>query len=487
MKKNILLGLLFLCGFLILNKNVSAVSFTEDAYLANEYVVKKKDGVTYYLQLRYMHDNQKRIVFCLEPFTKFQGDKEYMEYEDAYEYNGLSDEQIRTIGLLMYYGYGNGNRVGTKWYAITQLLIWQVVDPTAPMYFTDTLNGNRIDKYTADIEALWNDVNNHDMEPEFVHEYVVNYNDELVINELNEEYEVIDSNYEEIMKNGYRVDKVVEDGRIVFKKKQENKYSNNVIIYDSLDSQDLILPGEVLNKEFSIDVKVTKGNVTLDIKHIKDAYSIDSEVKNTCYLIYNDVEEFEKVCSEEDIVYKSGYLPYGEYKVKQISSGIGYLVDNNIYSFSVSKVDEQPRLELFNKLIKNTLFIKKYYCKDSNCLNEGGAVFEIYDSKNSLVESIETDELGEASVTLGYGKYKIVQMSGMQGYKLANDFSVKIVDNVTLLEKEIHNDYIVVKQEVVDTEDLPPSEIEELPPKTGIEFPYSFCLLGLLIVGKKFF
>lgn len=498
MKKIIISFIFIFFSYFALTTNINAATFKEGAYLDNEYITKKKDGITYYLQMRYIKDEQNRIVYCLEPFQTFSNNKEYTEYENIYNYKNLNLEQIRKIELLIYYGYEYQNRTSSEWYAITQLLIWQVVDPSAPIYFTKTLNGQRLEKYSLEINQLWDDVNNHDLEPEFIHEYTVNYNDELIISEINNNYEIIKNDFVKEDASTFKINNVKKDGSIIIKKKSNNRYTNNFVIYDSYDSQDLILPGQIINKEMKIDIKVTKGDINLSIKKIDDVYSVESDFKNTCFLIYDEVSEYEKICTDKELNYKTNTLPYGEYKIKQISKGTGYHMDNKIYQVTIDRENEHPSVTIYNKLIKNTLYINKFYCKNDVCHEEPNANFAVYDSKNNLVKNIITDDKGKANILLGYGKYKVIQVKGLSGYKLANDFNIKIFDDKTKLVKDIQNDYIFSKMENDQIENLPNSEIEEiipddsdstpeiLPPKTGLAFSFnSIILISVLIIFKK--
>ena len=41
-----------------------------------------------------------------------------------------------------------------KWYAITQVMIWRTTNPESDIYFTDTLNGNRISSYNDEMAEM---------------------------------------------------------------------------------------------------------------------------------------------------------------------------------------------------------------------------------------------------------------------------------------------------------------------------------------------
>ena len=80
----------------------------------------------------------------------------------------MTKEQWQRISLLAYYGYGYENHTSTKWYAITQILIWRTADPSGNFYFTDGLNGSRNDSlFINEINEIESLVNNHYKVPNF--------------------------------------------------------------------------------------------------------------------------------------------------------------------------------------------------------------------------------------------------------------------------------------------------------------------------------
>ncbi len=462
MKRYILFLLLILSIGII---KVSAASFVEGSYINGEYINKVKDGKTYYMTMKFIKDTDGDIVYCLEPFTKFHEDGTYKEYGgDLAGYKDLIATQKRKISLLVYYGYGYGNRTSNKWYVITQYLIWKVVDSDADIYFTDTLNGNRITKYEEEMEEILNDVNKHDTKPSFAKTYTVNYGDNLTIADLNSDYVITSGNGNYSFNNKLVVNNIKDKVVVKFKKK-ENYYKNNVVIYDSGDSQDLIRPGNVINKEYTITINVLKGKIELDIKKDDSVYTVEASFKDTCYDIYKNNEIINKVCTNEDeLDYLSDDLAYGEYTIKQVSNGIGYREDTKEYKVTVDKNNQRPVVVLENFLIRNTLAIKKYACKNDVCGFEANAKFNIVDKNDNVVTTLTTSDLGYASYELGYGSYTVRQIDGKTDYSLADEYIEKIVDENSLHYKELFNKYMEhekgeVKKEVVTA---PKEEIKEV-------------------------
>ena len=455
-----LIGLFFMVGI------VKAETFYEGEFITGEYINKVIDGKTYYMTMQYIKDSTNNIVYCLEPFVTFENGKVYKEYTgDILGYNNLTSEQKRKISLIIYYGYGYGDRLDSKWYVVTQYLVWKEVNPKANIYFTKTLNGTKINKYKSEQEVILNDVVNHDIIPSFVKDYDLLYNDSLIIEGLNKDYEIVKSDFTYGYNNSKNlvISEVVNSGIIKIRKKS-NYYDRNVTIYDSNNSQDVIRPGNVINPIMDLNINVLKGNITLDIRDDNSVYTVESDFTNTCYEISKNNVVVDSVCTgKEPLIYQTGDLPYGEYTIEQTSYGIGYLPDTNLYTVIIDE-NNDTSLILYNKLLKNDIQIVKYACRDNVCVFEEKALFEVYDTNNKLVNTIITDGNGYAFVTLGYGRYDIKQISGLNEYTLSDDFSEKIVDESSVHYKELYNYYIEsheeVKGEYVEIVPVPDTKVD---------------------------
>ena len=476
--RNIILGI---CCFFVGVGFVKAETFYEGDYISGEYINKVIDGKTYYLTMQYIKDSKGNIVYCLEPFVKFIDGKAYTEYTgDLTGYKDLSAEQKRRISLIIYYGYGYGNRTSSKWYVITQYLVWKEVNSSADIYFTSTLNGTKISKYSSEQEAILKDVNNHDVVPSFVKKHVLNYKENYIIQGLNKNYEIVSSDFSYgYNSSNYFVISEALDSGVIEVRKISNYYDNKVAIYDSSNSQDVIKPGNVNNDIMKINIIVNKGDITLDIRDDDSVYTIESDFSNTCYEISKDSELIDSVCTnDEALVYRTVSLEYGEYTIKQVSVGIGYIEDKEVYTVIINDNNKNASLVLYNKLLKNDIQLVKYACKDNVCGYEENAVFEVYDRDNNLVDRLITNSKGYSYITLGYGNYNVKQVQGIEGYTLSDAYTSKIVDESTLHYKELYNYYIVKEEEVK-------SEFKEIPviPETSTD---NFLVLFLKSIFEFF-
>lgn len=475
--KRIIFCLSVMISFFIIG-NVKAETFTEGAWINGEYISKVKDGRTYFLTAQFIQDNQGEAIYCLEPFVDFQSGSDYVKYEDGFErYLNLTTEQVRRIKLIGYYGYGFDYRVDSKWYVITQYMIWKVIDPNADIYFTDKLNGKRIDKYAGEIAELENDVNKAMLNVNLNNSYDVTYKDGLLLNDSNGVLDnfLVESSDFEYNRNGnsLEIKNVLNDGKIVFKQTFTNR-TNAPAIYLHASSQKLLRVGRPDELRKEVNIKVISGSIEMDIKEDDSVYTVESDFNNVCYGIYDkDNNEVNKVCTDKELKYKMDSLVMGDYFIKQLSVGTGYRKDERTYKVTITKDNPDQVIELKNALIRNDVVIDKSYCKNEECLVESDAKFEVYDKNDNKVKELVTDSDGIADVELGYGSYKFKQVEGKEGYSFVDDFMTRIVNETDKLLYALKNNYIETKVASV-------SEVvnEEMPPDTRTG---SFVKIGQIL------
>ena len=471
MKKIIKLLIIFA---IIPISHIYAETLKEGTYINGTYITKEFPGAKFYLQVRFVTNESNKIVYCLEPFTNLNTSTNYNVYEDITTYDKISPEIIDKIKLAIYYGYQSPNRVEDKWYAITQLVIWQLVRPDRPIYFTDTLNGNKVNKYDQEISSLYEDINNHYQIPSFIKNYEVNLNESLEIPGLNESYKIISSTIEYEKNISLYLHKIKESATIKVSKNTNRIDNEPFIIYESRESQDAIKIGTVSQPTWDINILVHKGNININLD--KDEESKESKY-DVCYDIYEEERKIDIICANEKTTYKTPDLPYGEYTIKQTKPGIGYDPITEIYKVTISEKNEQPEITIISKLIKNTLKLHKMYCKDDKCLDEPNAKFIILDIDQELVTEKVTDAKGNFSITLPYGTYEIKQTEGYQDYEISRPFSIKIIDRTSKIEKELRDNYLI-KEEII-------------PPDTGVEINsmrtsiISLVAVILIILSRK--
>ena len=167
--------------------NAESTLFYEGEYIDGIYMNKYQYSTKtiYYQKARFFRkEGSNEFAYCIEPFAFF---KENSIYDSTFSPAGLSSEQLKRISLLAHFGYGYHDHQDQKWYAITQMMIWQTADPSSgDYYFTDGLNGNRINAYTNEMNEINNLINDYLTLPSFNNqEFTMVEDHSLTINDSN--------------------------------------------------------------------------------------------------------------------------------------------------------------------------------------------------------------------------------------------------------------------------------------------------------------
>ena len=416
----------------MINVNAESATFYEAEYIDNIYMSKYQysNNTIYYQKARFFRKSDtQEAAYCIEPFTFFN---ENSIYESTLNPYNLSQEQKTRIERIAHFGYGYKNHTDVKWYAITQMMIWETADPNSgTFFFTDYLNGNKIYPYQDEMNEINYLVNTYDIIPS--------------IN--NQTYNIVEGqdfykSSEEIMKfyssNDNRVNLSYGDIKISNLSEGEydftlyrndNNYNNPVIFYQSYNSQNLLKTGNLENKEasFKVIVKKTEINVTKLDKDTQDTSPqgeaiLDGATINVLDLKKNIIRTIEI----KDNIGKTTNLPYGTYYLQEIEAGEGYNKNNDLYEVNITTDNPKPQINIYNKVIEKKVTISKKYGEDDNLNPEKNIDFEIYDINNKLIKTVSTNDEGIVSFNLPYGKYKIVQKNSTNGYKKVDPFTITV-------------------------------------------------------------
>lgn len=128
-------------------------------------------------------------------------------------------------------------------------------------------------------------------------------------------------------------------------------------------------------------------------------------------------------------------LPFGSYKLIEEQAPVGYELDTTPHYVTLSSenIDGKVSIEVTNKKVivpdTGTLKIIKYV-KDSNpTVYLQGAVFEVYNGQNQLLDTYTTNEQGEIVLPdLAAGKYSVVEIKAPSGYEEDTTFYEVMVE-----------------------------------------------------------
>lgn len=489
--KYILMSMLFL--FAIFNTiHVKAEETTDTKVVPAEFIPnifmrkERPNGYKKYQQARFIRQSSdNHFIYCLQPYADIKENAQYkIEMKDYISVLNLTMEQWHRISLLAYYGYNyneNGyNHSANKWYVITQLLIWRTVEPDDIMYFTDTLNGNKVkDKFADEIAELETLVASHDLTPNFnTKDINVNLGETIKLTDKNEvlknfEIDGIKNAIASINENNLTITPTaVGNVEISFVKKATN-YEMPPIVYFSDHSQNALKPGyyDPVYSQFSI--KIIAGSIEIH-KLDKDTNGSNAQgnavLEGAVYEIFDtDYNLITTLVTD-----KNGYAKTDEilslnkeYILKEKKASNGYLLDTEEHRFTLNDENLDISINVYEKVIERKVNIFKVLGSNKTGIltPEPNINFEIYlkncNSNQStnligidvdthtevnpycLITTITTDKNGYASVTLPYGTYIFRQLNTTSNYEKVQDFEIIINENVEDEITKVLSDTIV--------------------------------------------
>lgn len=436
--KKIMIFLIAFIGMNILSSmNVNAESFYEGSYIDGIYVTKEKGGTKYYQKARFFHQSGTgQFSYCVEPFAMFN---ENGVYTSSIAASNLTEEQMERIKKIIYFGYQYGNHTDPKWYAVTQYMVWKESDYSGDVYFTDSLNGNRIEMFENEIAEINTLIDNYQRMPNFANKLIPIVEGETFT--IQDKFHTLsdfisDSNKAIIKDNTLTLDNFSEGTYTINFTKQEENYGKIPLFFNSPTSQNMVIVGDLTPTNFQIHLVVYKTSIKItkvDSDTKTTTPSGDASLSGAIYDLYDsNKNKISELIIGEDMTAKLENLKAGKYYIKEQKPGEGYLLDDNWYSFTIEFVDPKVELTLENKVIKKEVEINKNYGDGNTFEKEEGVSFDIFDSKNNLVNTIITNSEGKASITLPYGKYVLVQKNTKEGYTMNEKKLIEVEDEEKL-------------------------------------------------------
>ena len=205
--------------------------------------------------------------------------------------------------------------------------------------------------------------------------------------------------------------------------------------YVELTSDNLEPTVQVKEEVIKGKIKITKfDNETNTCKAQGEATLFGAKYK----IVNSKGEVVDTITIGDDCTATSKDLPYGNYKVIEEKSSVGYYIDVNSYNVFINSE------KIFNvtskeQVIKGKIKIKKVDSENNSCIAQGqaslkGAIYEILDLKGNVVDTITIgDDCTATSKYLPYGHYKIKEKTSSKGYYLdKNVYTVNIIEDIII-------------------------------------------------------
>ena len=441
-KKIIGLLLIGIISFIGLNSDVKAYSDQEtfSSSILKGFYMKKlhSDGSGIYQSIsKLIRNSDGRFVYCVQPWMVINKENEYTAHSSQQEeILGVSRETWRRLSLIAYYGYGYPGHDDERWYGITQLMIWQTVDPSGSFFFTSTLKGERDYSYDWMKDEIENLISNHYTEPNFnATNITLNIGESVVLNDTNNvlnDFIITTSNSNiNATKDGNNLTIIANEvgtTTITLTKPLNQEATDNVsVLYDYLDAQKIMSRGFVDPLDLELNIDVIGGDIKIkkvdsETKQIKAQGS--ASMIGSVYNIYDsNYNKVDTITIGSDSTATSKKMSKGTYYISEQSSGIGYKVNSKVYEVTISE-SKTYEVTVEDEVIKAKVNVFKYDSNTKKCISSGeaslvGAKYKLKNSKGEEVDILTIDNNCSAtSKLIPYDTYTLIETESGIGYKL---------------------------------------------------------------------
>lgn len=360
-------------------------------------------------------------AYCIEPGMPIST-TDYIEMNEL----PYSNDIIEKIKLIGYYGYNYENHKTNNYRLATQALIWNLIGGQKVDFYTKQYGyGDYID-ISKEKEEIQNLINKHYLKPT-INDIEEFYNNEIIIKDANEvldnyEIEYQGKNNVQIKSNTLIIKILKQDKLILKRKKYDNKTS---VFYEGNNIKSQMIAVLTLDEIDKIEINLSPifGELKINKKSNKESiYTL----KDAIYGIYDLENNLIKEIKTDEKGNAQAKLTKGKYYLKEIKAPLGYHLDETKHYFEIDKENLIKELILEEEVIESKIKLKKKYGNSSKELyDEPNITFLVYQN-NELINKITTNEIGEATIILPYGKYTIKQENTKEGYLKVNDFEITV-------------------------------------------------------------
>lgn len=435
------------------------------------------------------------IVYCIESWQSITGatTNDYRVFNTNVQETNLTDDIIEEINLIAYYGYGykddKYDHTTPEWYALTQLLIWQLQAPTYKHYIVSSISSTKPNyTYDSQMNEIKRLVRKHKNKPSL-------FNSKLKINTTKENEDITGNlKYYEIESCDDGIDVTIEDEKAIIKslnkagefsyilRRKYNKWNKKMKIYISDNFQNVLEPGDmeddVVTKKITVEAFTLSFAVNSLVPHVLNEDGKESYITH----FFPDIEV--NIIAKKDIydgagnlVYKKGYI-YSKTKSVAGYSSVSIVpgtfelqVTTNIPGFkSESKVVGIKNQNVTTSInLKRSTFVINVY-KALEKMQDNGLIakvpgenisFGLYAGENiknlsgdtfiegnRLIETLSTDELGKIRKIEEFllpGKYYLKEITELDNYE-PNDQKYEF----ELVYGEKYQDYIEIEEILIE-------------------------------------
>ncbi len=382
-----------------------------------------------------------KTTYCIEPGTHISTD-DYIGNVGLTS-SPYTEEINERMELIGYYGYDYPGHQTLKYKMATQALIWETVGSQVVEYWTKPSGAGNIIRVTKERKEILNLVNNHYVVPSFNNEHKeALIGNQIIFSDTNNilsEFEIVDNkdiayiNGNELIINAKSIGEKI----ITLKKKTYNNDASTLFVGSDEISQKMGYFGLTHQVYAKVTIKVLGGKVTLEKLDYDNKNKIsqgDGQLKGAIYGVFkeNGTKLFDLEIGDNMEVTSDYFQELGKYYIKELSPSLGYTLDDNKYYFEITKDNLNPKVTVFEKVIKRKVeFLKVLNIQKTGILTpEANIQFDFYLKSNmTKIISATTNEEGYLTATLPYGTYIVRQVNSTSGFEKVKDFELIINEN----------------------------------------------------------
>ena len=360
-------------------------------------------------------------AYCIEPGMPIST-TDYIEMNEL----PYSNDIIEKIKLIGYYGYNYENHTTNNYRLATQALIWNLIGGQKVDFYTKQYGYGAYSDISKENEEIQNLIHKHYLKPT-INDIEEFYNNEIIIKDANEvldNYEIEYQGKNNVqIKNNTLIIKILKQDKLTLKRK---KYDNKTsVFYEGNNIKSQMIAVLTLDEIDKIEINLSPifGELKINKKSNKESiYTL----KDAIYGIYDLGNNLIKEIKTDEKGNAQAKLTKGKYYLKELKAPLGYHLDETKHYFEIDKENLIKELILEEEVIESKIKLKKRYGNSSKELyDEPNITFLVY-KNNELINKITTNEIGEATIILPYGKYTIKQENTKEGYLKVNDFEITV-------------------------------------------------------------
>ena len=389
-----------------------------------------------------------KVAYCIEPGAHIT-DNIYLEA--SIDSLGLSENILKEIKLIGYYGYEYPGHDNINYHIATQALIWEKLRNMDVSFWTE--KGKRGSEIIVENEKneILRLIKNHELKPNIDSNITISKDKEYVFEDSNNvlnNFEIIDNNSNlnvSIQNNNLFVKGDIGDYELTLRKK---KYDNDKSILfvgsDGISQKMMTLrvDDEIIYK---INIHIVGGKIILhklDSNTLTNKTIGNSTLENAKYGIYDlDNNLIDTITTNELGEGISNLLKLDKYIIKEIESSYGYELDLNSYEVELNLNNLEVNLDVYETLKEIDVTIIKTVEGDLSLLStESNITFQIFFKDNhELFKEITTNKDGVSKFKLPYGIYLIHQVNTNPGFLKADDFEIIINEEKEEIYKVLYD------------------------------------------------